>query len=280
MIVPSYYRTIISDSEKNMGYSLEDSNEKDMLLLRKYAHIIDKGLHRTDVESGHSEIYCKLLKVKLQKLSHTPYSVDPTYKWAQDKIEAYEKLQNQPNTYIPLQSDFRQTPLSYDDLFSLMKLRRSNRIFKELPISEKTIDKIIEPVNWAANSCNKQPISIFKTSDPCLAIECLKCCKGGTGFGKYIPSFFVFAADSRGYVWPDEIFLPMIDTALGAQNLFLAAQTLGITGTILSWSLKDNEDECKLRKFLSIPPEYVIVFCAVLGYAAFNYIQPQRKNIK
>ena len=41
-------------TEKYLDYSLKDSHEKDMLLMRKYAHIIDKGLHRRDIEPGHS----------------------------------------------------------------------------------------------------------------------------------------------------------------------------------------------------------------------------------
>ena len=129
------------------------------------------------------------------------------------------------------------------------------------------------------NSCNKQPIRLFVANKPDLAKECLTCCKGGTGFSDYIPSFWVFAANVRGYVWPSEIYLPAIDTSLGAQNVFLAAHTLGISGTILSWEQKDAAEESKLRALLNIPQDYTIVFCAVMGYPEYGYVTPERKNI-
>lgn len=40
IIVPSYYKTIIKDAETYMDLSLKDSPEKDILLMRKYAHIL------------------------------------------------------------------------------------------------------------------------------------------------------------------------------------------------------------------------------------------------
>lgn len=46
IIVPAYYKTIIEETERNFDLSLEDSDEKAILLMRKYAHILDKGLHR------------------------------------------------------------------------------------------------------------------------------------------------------------------------------------------------------------------------------------------
>ncbi len=280
IIVPSYYKTIIEDAEKYLDYSLKDSPEKDMLLMRKYAHIIDKGLHRHDIEPGHSRSYYKLLKEEIAKIKQTPFATDPTVEWAQSKIDLYEQLQASPQTFLPLEGKAEVPPVSYGQLSELIRQRRSNRFFRETNLSDETIDRLSGLVNWAANSCNKQPVRLFITNTPSKASECLKCCKGGTGFSAFIPSFWVFAADSRGYVWPSEAYLPAIDTSLGAQNVFLAAQTLGITGTILSWAQKDEAEEARLRMLLDIPQEFVIIFCAVMGYASHNYLPPQRKNQK
>lgn len=279
IIVPSYYRTLIEDSEKYSNYSLEESPEKDILLMRKYGHIIDKGLHRQDIEAGHSKSYYKLLKEKVDRLKETSLASDPTVQWAQSKIESYEQLQTDPQSFRPLHGEAVVSSIKYEQLSELIKQRRSNRFFKELIVVDETIKQLSTLVNWAANSCNKQPIRLFTTNNPTKANECLKCCKGGTGFSTFIPSFWVFAADSRGYVWPTEAFLPAIDTSLGAQNVFLAAQTLGITGTILSWAQKDKDEEARLRSLLDIPEEFIIVFCAVMGYASHDYLPPHRKDI-
>lgn len=280
MVVPKYYKAIISDAESYFDMALEDSVNKDIMLMRKYGHILDKGLHRRDIAPGHSRNYYLLLKELVDKLSSSEYASDPTFLWACDKLSKYESLQTSPENFLPLESKRQSSNISYDELFELIKSRRSNRFFLEKKISDDIVDKLKETVNWAANSCNKQPIRLFVANNPDLAKECLACCKGGTGFSDYIPSFWVFTANVRGYVWPSEIYLPAVDTSLGAQNVFLAAHTLGISGTILSWAQKDVEEELKLRKLLDIPNDYSIIFCAVMGYPEYGYITPCRKSIK
>lgn len=134
--------------------------------------------------------------------------------------------------------------------------------------------ELIEP------TCNKQPIQLFVTNDPIWAKECLMCCKGGTGFSDFVPTFWAFTANCRGYVWPSEMYLPFVDVSLGAQNIFLAAETFGLSGTILSWAQKNIQENLQLRKLLSIPDDCIIVFCAVIGYPLYRYQIPTRKDIK
>lgn len=69
IIVPSYYKTIIKDAETYMDLSLKDSPEKDILLMRKYAHILDKGLHRSDLSWAQKNIQENL---QLRKLLSIP----------------------------------------------------------------------------------------------------------------------------------------------------------------------------------------------------------------
>lgn len=279
IIVPKYYSSIINNAERWFNLSLEESSERDVQLMRKYGHILDKGLHRVDVSKGHSRSCYESLCLVLKKLSMTKYAADPTYEWALSKKKAYETLQNNPEDFHPLVGDTVESRISYEDLFDLIKKRRSNRSFITREISQDVMLKLKETVNWASSSCNKQPIRIFATNDPILAGECLKCCKGGTGFSSFIPSFWVFTANVRGYVWPTEMYLPSIDTSLGAQNVFLSATTLGLSGTILSWAQSDDKEDQLLREKLNIPIDYQIVFCAVLGYAAMEFQCPVRKII-
>lgn len=277
IIVPKYYRQIIKENELYFNYSLEDSNEKDILLLRKYGHIIDKGLHREDVAPGHSKKYILLLERLLYKLKNTKYAEDPTYKWAESKYFAYKKLQDNPSGFIPFRGIEESPAVTYNDLLSLIKQRRSNRFFKDEVVSDDIIKKLEITLNWSASSCNKQPNELYYTNNPSIAKECLKCCKGGTGFSEFIPCFCVFTADCLGYVWPSEMFLPYIDLSLGAQNFFLSCTTFGISGTILSWAQKDEREELRLREILNIPKEKIIIFCAVIGYAKNIYVTPNRK---
>lgn len=278
IIIPKYYKSQIKDLERYHTLSLEDSIDKDFMLMRKYGHILDKALHREDASPGHSGTIYKELKDLLEKLSSTDYVNDPTYKWAKDRLVKYELLQSSYESFVPFGNEPVDSVVPYEDLLNLIKQRRTNRDFLPTHITKNEAQKLKEVANWAANSCNKQPIKIFETIDPKLAKECLKCCKGGTGFGNDIPSFWAFTANSRAYVWPSEMYLPTLDVSLGAQNLFLVAQTLGITGCILSWAQKDSAEEKRLRELLNIPAEYVICFCAVMGRAKKNFCTPSRKD--
>lgn len=279
IIVPAYYKTIIEETERNFDLSLEDSDEKAILLMRKYAHILDKGLHREDATPGHSKVCYLTLKSLLDKLRLTAYSKDPSYHWAEEKIAKYEELQDNPTAFTPYRGAVSKSTVGFDELFELMRQRRSNRCFTKANVTNEEINKLKEVANWAASSCNKQPIRLFVTNNQDIARKCLECCAGGTGFGANIPSFWVFTANIRGYVYPDEIFLPSIDTSLGAQNVFLAAQTMGLTGTILTWGQHTKTDDSTLRMLLDIPNDYSIIFCAVIGHAEFSYATPVRKEI-
>ena len=279
IIVPKYYKDIIKDAENYRDYSFQESDEKTMLLLRKHAHILDKGLHRQDVTSGHSVECFQELRHEIECLQRTHFAEDPTFQWGKSKLSAYERLQHHPESFSPLHGEEPEPTIRFEDFCDLIKQRRTIRYFLEKTIQDTIIHQLKETVNWASNSCNKQAISIFVTNNPNVAAECLTLCAGGTGFGNFIPSFWAFTADTRGYVWPLELYLPAIDVSLGAQNVFLAAHTLGISGTILSWALKTEEEEDKLRNFLKIPKEYTIVFCAVMGYAAHWNQTPVRKTV-
>jgi nitroreductase len=280
LIVPSYYNGIIEDAERYFDIALEENPEKDFLLMKKYAHIVDKGLHRPDAQIGHGKSNYNSLVKAIERLKKTVYSQDPTYLWAVEKLRAYESLQNCPDKFKPLEGPAcNEINVTYDELFHVIKSRRSNRQFKQEELSDEVIRKIAETANWAPSSCNKQPIKIFSTNNPQLAHECLKCCKGGTGFSDFIPSFWALTANVRGYVWPSEMYLPYVDVCLGAQNMLLAATTLRVSGSVLSWAQKDRCEEAQLRRLLQIPEDCEIVICIVLGYAERTFQTPVRKNV-
>lgn len=276
IVVPAYYKQILIEAEHNQDFTLEDTDDRELLLMRKYAHIVDKGLHRSDAEPGHSRAYYNLLKHAVERLENSQYSDDATLEWAKQRLQNYEDLQDGSDT-APLCGEKPEVTVTYDQISDLIKARRTNRDFSDKAVTDDTISRLKELANWASSSCNKQPIEIYATNDADLAAECLKCCKGGTGFSKHIPSFWVFTANVRGYVWPSEMFLPYVDVSLGAQNVFLAETTLGLSSCILSWAQKDDEEERKLRDLLSIPAHHQIIFCAVTGYAKTQFQTPARK---
>jgi nitroreductase len=280
IVVHGKYRNIIKDLEKYSEIIQENYGsdpELSLLLVRKFGHILDKGLHRKDVEKGHGKAVAEELSKNIA-LAEKEFRNDNTLKWAQEKLARFSELQISGKIALPDEKEAKPG-IVYSDLFQLMRNRRSNRSFTKKILDNVLLEKLAVTVNWAPSSCNKQPIIIFATTNPIIAKECLKCCKGGTGFDDFIPAFVVLAADMRGYYLPDEAFLPCIDVALGAQNFFLAAETLGLTACSLSWALKDQEDEIKLRKLLSIPEYAQLILNFALGYPSKISATPARKDL-
>lgn len=68
IVVPKYYKEILTETERYFDLSLEDHIYKDLMLMRKFGHIIDKGLHRTDASPGHSKNYYDALKQLIKKI--------------------------------------------------------------------------------------------------------------------------------------------------------------------------------------------------------------------
>ena len=281
IIIPSYYKNIIEEVEKIIDIQQFDNTQEDeevaMLLLRKYAHIIDKGLQRKDFKPGHSKIIFEQAKNSLSKIKSKHLREDASVVWSIEKLNDYElrqkgSIDDNTNTEEIYAG-------SYDDLLVLMKNRRSARYYLKRTVENDVIEKVIEPINWASSSCNKQPIKVFATNNSKLAKDCLDQCKGATGFGEYVPSFMAICADMRGYVLPSEMYLPMIDVSLGVQNSVLAVHTLGLSCTILSWAQKDEREDKLLRELLEIPEHYAIIFNMAMGYPESNPPIPMRKSI-
>ena len=274
LLVPRYYRRLIQENERYFDLAGQDSVGKDLLLMRKYAHIVDKGVQRKDAVPGHSRDCLNDLRKILSSLPDSCRD-EPTVQWARGVVEQYERLQE--GSLEPVFHPVPKPAVGYEELCRLIRQRRSNRCFSPETIAPDIAEKLIAVANWAPSSCNKQPIKCFYTLDQKQAKKGLECCKGGTGFCGAIPSFWVFCADCRGYVWPTEAYLPYIDVSLGVQNLFLAATALGISGTILSWAQHDSNEEKEVRSLLNIPDYEIIVVCAILGYAEYQYNPPVRK---
>lgn len=283
LIVPSYYKNIIEEVENYINIQQDtatfEDEERAILLLRKQAHIIDKGLQRKDFKPGHSTEHYRCALSEIKKVTSEKLLEDDSLIWGRAKIKEFERKQegldiqeeSVPSTIIELPTA--------EALRNLMTTRRSVRYFKEQPVPKDILSECIEVINWAPSSCNKQPIQVYTTNDPACAAECASNCKGLTGFSSYIPCFMAICVDTRGYVYPSEMYLPSVDASLGAENMLLMLHAKGLASTVLSWAQKDEEEEQNLRQLLDIPDYCTIIFNVVTGYPDTIPPVPERKSV-
>jgi hypothetical protein len=246
--------------------------------LRKFAHIMDKGLQREDFELGHSASIYQSAQDALAHIRSKAMLNDPSVVWARNKIREYEKRET-PQGSNPPGPEPVDPSWSYSALVDLMASRSSARLYSDRTVSDDELRKVVDVLNWASTSCNRQTAKVFATNDPSLAGQCMETCKGATCFSEFVPCFLAFCADVRSYFVPNEIWLPMVDVALGTQNCCLAAHSLGLSLTLLSWAQRSDEEERRLRKLLGIPAHHRIVVNAAMGYPGCSLSPPARKSL-
>jgi len=277
MLVPRAYREIVRECEMLIDLQQESNldEEYQTQLLRKYAHMLDKGLQRDDCEPGHSKaVYQRCLDL-LDRFEQDNEKTDLSVAWSREKVLEYEHFESVGS--VPRTTEFIWP--EYSTLIQGIRTRRSIRAFRENPVDVETLTKVVEPVTWSPSSCNRQPTKVFATVNSDLVQMCLSTCGGSTGFSSYVPAFLCFCADRRAYSLPREISLPVLDTALGIQNCALTAHSLGLSLTLLSWAAHSSRDDAVLRSVFDIPPYYQIVVNAALGYPRRGASTPLRKPI-
>jgi nitroreductase len=218
-----------------------------------------------------------LAREALGKITDDKLTKDPSVIWARNKILEYETFQNQVSRYsdsIP----FTSTTCTYEQLYDVIRTRRSIRTFDDRMVPKSDIEKIVSVVNWAPASCNRQTVKVYIANSPEIIQKCISTNNGATCLGDFIPCFISFCADLRPYEMPQEMTLPILDAALGIQNCCLVAHSLGIGMTLLNWTHHTDEQATLLRKIMGIPPYFRIIANAVLGYPAQGAPLPARKS--
>lgn len=279
LLVHYYYRNIIRCSERVFQLRRKANTQDGAFWaneLRKNAHILDKGLQRHNWQPGHGAAAFQRAKYALSKIVDDGLLNDPSVKWAKSKISEFETVNGSKKP----SNAFIDTSCSYEKLLDVIKTRRSIRHFKNRPVSDEQIRKIVEVINWSPTSCHRQTAKVFVTTNDKRVKECMGLCAGSSGFGRSVPLFICFCSDFRAYQMPVEGFLPYIDISLGIQNCNLIAQSLGISLTMLSWAHSAEREDRQMRKLLRIPCKYGIIVNAVGGYPACGAPVPERKSLR
>ncbi|MGB4589400.1 MAG: oxygen-insensitive NADPH nitroreductase [Clostridiaceae bacterium] len=162
-----------------------------------------------------------------------------------------------------------------NETITLLKNHRSIRHFKDYPISEETLIDLIEAGQSASTSNFAQAYTIINVKD----IEKRKIIAELSGNQQHIidaPLFLVFVADlerarlcceMNGEVMDagstEAFLLATIDTALMAQNMMTAAESMQMGGVFIG-AIRNNPE--LVSTLLELPKNTYPVFGMCLGY--------------
>lgn len=181
--------------------------------------------------------------------------------------------------------------------------RRSVRKYKQEPIARKTIEQIIEAGRMAPSAMNLQPWSFYVLTDTgqiaLFSKEISRTAvirmarhgmrqllKSAVGlYHAYRSMDFKFSDDPVFHGAPVVIFLSApvdnnwaaIDVGMCAQNMLLAAESLGVSGCPVGFGT--IVQYVKDYPLLKIPENERVVLAVVIGYADEHPVMhPRRKN--
>ena len=170
-------------------------------------------------------------------------------------------------------------------VIKLLKSHTSIRNFKEYPVSDDTVIELIEAGQSAASSNFVQAYTVIQVKDP----EKRRIMAEIAGNQKHVetsPVFLVFVADlqrarlcstlhgeSMEEGQAEAFIIATVDTALMAQNLMIAAESMGLGGVYIG-ALRNNPRI--VSELLELPEHTYPLFGMCLGYpASINEKKPR-----
>ncbi len=149
-----------------------------------------------------------------------------------------------------------------NETISLQLEHRTIREFTSEPVSKEILDKIIQVAQRTATSNGMQSFSIIRVTDPDLKEAIAKV--GNQSYIAREPELLIFIVDSyrngriaveKGYEGDahkdmDRFFQGWTDASLAAQNVVLAAESMGLGANYLGCILNDT---AKMIELLKLP---------------------------
>ena len=157
----------------------------------------------------------------------------------------------------------------------LLNSHRSIRRFTDAPVPADTLTAVITAAQAAASSSFLQGVTIIRVTDPDKRVA-LREVAGGQRYVEEAPEFLVFCADlsrsmrcceqhggeaAKGLT--EQFIIATVDTALYAQNLVVAAESVGL-GICYIGALRN--DPARVTELLDLPQQVYPVFGLCLGY--------------
>ena len=161
----------------------------------------------------------------------------------------------------------------------LMKSHRSIRKFTDREVDDRILEAIIAAAQCAATSHFVQAYTVIRVRDM-ETRQAIASLAGPQAWVARAPVFLVFCADlnrleavcrihdsaaEKG--WAEQFVTATVDVALLAQNVLLAAESLGMGGVFIGGIRNDPQTVCDL---LEIPDQAYPVFGMCLGWPAHD----------
>lgn len=181
------------------------------------------------------------------------------------------------------------TAIDSDMLLSAMKSRRTIRQFKNQPVEQEKIDKILEAGRYCPTGGNSQNVAytILENKKNEIEQQCVKMFRGGVRLGsKLIKYLEKMNIDDNFFFKGAPLVIVVsgkddVNASLASSYMELMAESMGLGVLYSGFFVTCSRLNPKIKKMLNLKKGFKPVTCMIMGYPKVEYkrIAP-RKDLK
>ena len=181
------------------------------------------------------------------------------------------------------------TEIDSDILLQAMKSRRTIRQYKDIPVEQEKIDKILEAGRYAPTGANSQNVAftILGSKQDALERECVRLFRTGVNVGKkFVKPLQQQEIDDNFFFKKAPLVIVVsgrdsVNATLASAYMELMANSLGLGVLYSGFFCGCTKLSPKIRTMLCLPSGQKAVTCMIFGYPDVTYkrIAP-RKPLK
>ena len=165
-----------------------------------------------------------------------------------------------------------------------IKNRRSIRKYEDKPVSEESVKKLLESVQWAQSWANTQCWEVIVVRGQEIKEQLSEAVLKGNPAQKSVtaaPVVLVVCAKLKSSGFYKDVVTTkfgdwfMFDIGIAAQNICLQAQDMGLGAVVMGLF-----DHNKVADILGVPEGYEVVTMIPVGYPAKPAAAPKRRGIE
>lgn len=148
------------------------------------------------------------------------------------------------------------------ELIDIIEKRRSIRDFKEIPVPDEILEKILGYALLAPSGRNAKPVDLVVLKDKETITKVMNARTNNFGFLKTAPICIVITADEESSTW-------YADASIVASYIQLLAVNYGLGscwGQVHGRYFNDKSVEDEIKRILSIPSNFRVLSIISLGY--------------
>ena len=270
----------------------QNNNNKNIFLLRRNIHRIEKGLIIKNRRPIFALGYIKptvdnFVELMSNKLLLEKYEDD--LNWAKQVLNKYfsvveindflKKLKLSFDNVVTNSSDICSNllPYEFDEISnmplinfeqfqSLVKRRRSVRIYKNKTVNNSIIEKALELAKYSPSPCNRYSVRYHCVSDRVLITKLGTTVGGAKSFIDNVPLLIAITSIGSAFQGLYDRHATYIDASLSLMTFIYSLETMGLSTCVINWPKVPKNDRLA-KKYIDLVESENIIMLLSVGYA-------------